>query len=49
MSVFDAKDAIEGMRGEIDTFIVDEMRERKLESLKVKWLDELVDVNSKRI
>lgn len=41
MSVFDAKDYIEGMRNEIDIFITDEMRGRPLSSLKTKWIDEL--------
>lgn len=41
MSVFDAKDYIEGMRNEIDVFITDEMRTRPLSSLKAKWIDEL--------
>lgn len=41
MSVFDAKDYIEGMRSEIDVFITDEMRDRPLSSLKTKWIDEL--------
>lgn len=41
VSVFDAKDYIEGMRNEIDVFITDEMRERPMSSLKTKWIDEL--------
>jgi hypothetical protein len=41
MSVFDAKDMIEGMKGEIDTFLQDELKERKISSLKTKWIDEL--------
>ena len=40
-TVFDAKDSIEGMRGEIGIFISDEMKERKLEDLKTKWVDQL--------
>lgn len=41
MSVFEAKEYIEGMRHELDTFIMDEMKERPLSSLKVKWIDEV--------
>ena len=37
----EAKTNIEGMRGEIDKFITDEMRERSLGSLKTKWIDQL--------
>ena len=41
MSVFDCKDLIEGMRNEIDTFILDELKGRKISTLKTLWLDEL--------
>lgn len=41
MTVFDAKDLIEGMRNEIDLFINEEMKTRRVETLPVKWLDEL--------
>ena len=40
MSVFDAKDYIEGMRSEIALFIKDEMESRSLSTLKAKWIDE---------
>lgn len=40
-TVFDAKDQIEGMRGELALFITDEMKERPLSSLKTKWVDQL--------
>lgn len=41
MSVFDAKDYIEGMRNEIQLFLTDEAKNRPLSSLKTKWIDEL--------
>lgn len=41
MSVFDAKDYIEGMRNEIQLFLTEEAKERPLTDLKVRWLDEL--------
>ncbi len=41
MTVFEAKDHIEGMRGELDVFQRDEMHERPLSTLKTKWADEL--------
>jgi len=41
MSVFDAKDYIEGMRNEIQLFLTDEAKERPLSSLKTKWVDQL--------
>lgn len=40
MSVFEAKDIIEGMRGEIDLFKVEEFKERPLASLKVTWVED---------
>lgn len=41
MSVFEAKSFFEGMKSEIGTFINDEQKQRKLEDLPVKWIDEL--------
>ncbi len=41
MSVFDAKDYLEGMRSEIDTWVNDELKEKKMSELKVKWIDQL--------
>lgn len=41
VSVFDAKDQIEGMKNEISIFLTDENQTRKLEDLKVKWVDQL--------
>lgn len=40
-SVFEAKEYIEGMRQELETFKRDEMQSRPLSSLKAKWIDEL--------
>lgn len=39
-SVFEAKELFEGMKQEIQLFLNDEQKERKLEDLKVKWIDE---------
>jgi len=41
MSVFEAKMYFEGMKSEIQTFLNDENKERKLEDLHTKWIDEL--------
>lgn len=41
MTIFEAKDHIESMKSEIGLFLSDEQRERSLESLKTKWIDEL--------
>lgn len=41
MSVFEAKTYFEGMKAEVQTFLNDEQKERKLEDLKTKWIDEL--------
>lgn len=41
MSVFDAKDYLEGMRNEIDTWVNDELRDKKMADLKVTWIDQL--------
>jgi len=40
-NVFEAKQYVEGMRGEIETFKRDEMQDRPLSSLKTKWVDQL--------
>lgn len=40
-SVFEAKELFEGMKQEIQLFLNDEQKERKLEDLKCKWIDEL--------
>jgi len=40
-TVFDAKDMIEGISGEIGTFIEDEMKDRKISTLKTKFIDEI--------
>lgn len=42
MSVFDAKDYIEGMRNELQLFLTEENKVRKLSDIKPKWLDEIV-------
>jgi len=42
-TVFEAKELFEGMKGEITLFLSDEQKERKLEDLKVKWIDEIND------
>lgn len=41
MSVFEAKENIEGMRNEITLFQRDEMKTRPLNSLKTKWVSDL--------
>jgi bifunctional ADP-heptose synthase (sugar kinase/adenylyltransferase) len=41
MSVFEAKEHLESMRNDIDIWITDEMRERKMDSVKARWIDEL--------
>ena len=38
LDVFKAKEYLEGMRQEINLFLSEENKERKLESLKTKWL-----------
>ncbi len=38
MSMREAQDLIEGMKNELRTFYRDEMNDRKLESLKTRWL-----------
>ncbi len=42
MTVFEAKDNIEGLKGEIEIWKQDETRERKLSDLKTKWIDEIL-------
>lgn len=41
MSVFEAKDCIEGMRAEIQLWLQDEQRARPLAEITTKWIDEL--------
>lgn len=40
MTIFEAKEYLEGMKHEIALFQLEESRERTLESLKAKWADE---------
>ncbi len=40
-SVFEAKELFEGMKQEINMFLNEEQKERSLDTLKTKWLDEL--------
>lgn len=40
-SVFDAKELFEGMRAEINMFLAEEQKERKLEDLPTRWIDEM--------
>lgn len=41
MSVFDAKELLEGMKAEISLFVQEELKERPLSDLKTKWLDQM--------
>ena len=41
MSVFEAKEYLEGMKQEINLFIADEQKVRGLDTLPTKWIDEL--------
>ncbi len=41
-TVFEAKEYVEGMKGEISLFLREEQKERPLSSLKVSWIDEIV-------
>jgi ribosomal protein L7/L12 len=41
MSLYDAKDLLEGMRNEINLFLTEENKSRSLAELKTKWIDEL--------
>lgn len=41
LKVFEARDAIDGMKSELQTFIDDEMKHKPLGDLKTKWIDEL--------
>lgn len=40
-NVYDTKDIIEGLKNEINLFISDENKDRKLSELKTKWVDQL--------
>jgi predicted metal-dependent hydrolase len=40
LSVFEAKEYLEGLKQEINLFLNEEQRERKLEDLKTRWMDE---------
>ena len=40
VSVFEAKEYFEGLKQEISLFLNEEQKERKLEDLKTRWLDE---------
>jgi len=40
-SVFEAKELMEGMKAEITMFLNEEQKERKLEELKCRWIDEV--------
>ncbi len=42
MTLFDAKELIEGMKSEISLFINQELKDRPLSSLKATWIDEMV-------
>jgi len=46
MTVFDAKEIIEGMKQEITLFINEELKGRTLDTLKPKWIDDEVQSNS---
>lgn len=41
LNVYDAKDYLEGMKNEINLFLNEENKGRKLSELKAVWLDEL--------
>ncbi len=41
MTVFDAKELIEGMKQEITLFINEEMKGRTLDTLKTSWIDDI--------
>jgi len=41
MSIFEAKDLLEGMKREISLFLSEENKVRKLSDIKPQWLDEL--------
>lgn len=45
MTVFDAKELIEGMKQEIQLFINEELKDRKLDSLKTSWIDDYIGKN----
>jgi hypothetical protein len=39
-SVFESRDLIEGMKAEIEMMVMNEMKDRKLDSLKTNWFEE---------
>ncbi len=41
MSAFEAKEYLEGIRNEINLFVTDELKKRKLDTLIAVWIDEL--------
>ena len=41
MSVYDAKDYIEGLRNEIQLFLTEEQKKRSLSDLKTTWIDQM--------
>ena len=41
MTVFEAKEYLEGMKMEINTFLADEQKVRGLDTLATKWIDEI--------
>lgn len=41
MNLFDAKSQFEGMKAEINLFVQEENRERQLQDLKTRWIDQL--------
>lgn len=43
MTVFDARDYIEGMKNEVNLFIQEENRVRPLSDLKTRWLGDMVE------
>lgn len=45
MSVFDAKDLIEGMKNEIQLFITEELKTRPLSTLKPTWIEDYIKEN----
>lgn len=48
MNVFEARGHFERMKSEIDRFILDEMQERPLDTLKTKWVDEVIKNNEQK-
>lgn len=41
MSVFEAKELLEGMKAEISLFVQEELKERPLSDLRTRWLDQM--------